>query len=101
MVADCVGSRGGRGNVRVGVGHRPPAFDDRRGGVKTLLRASVAVVVAVATAIAAASVIGTAHADNNEPLGPGLVTVNVVIHHSTFSFSKLAVRPGTTARFVV
>jgi uncharacterized cupredoxin-like copper-binding protein len=69
--------------------------------VKTLLRAGVAVVVAAATAIAASSVMGTAHADNDRPLGPGLVSVDVVIHHSKFSFSTLSVRPGTTVRFVV
>ena len=32
---------------------------------------------------------------------PKLVTVDVVIHHSKFSFSTLNVQPGTTVRFVV
>jgi len=34
-------------------------------------------------------------------LGPGLVTVDVGIHYSKFSFSELSVHPGTTVRFVV
>jgi uncharacterized cupredoxin-like copper-binding protein len=66
-----------------------------------LLRAGVAVVVAAATAVAAYSITGTAHAENDGPLGPGLVTVDVTIHHSTFSFSTLRVQPGSVVRFVV
>ena len=34
-------------------------------------------------------------------LGPGLVTVDVGIHYSKFSFSTLRVRAGTLVRFVV
>ena len=34
-------------------------------------------------------------------LGPGLVTVDVGIHYSKFSFSELSVRQGTTVRFLV
>jgi uncharacterized cupredoxin-like copper-binding protein len=34
-------------------------------------------------------------------LGPGVVTVEVGIHHSRFSIDDLRVRPGTLVRFVV
>jgi uncharacterized cupredoxin-like copper-binding protein len=35
------------------------------------------------------------------PLGPGEVTVQLTIRHSHFAPDHLAVRPGTTVRFVV
>ena len=46
---------------------------------------------------------GVASADDGaEVLGPGLVTVDVEIRHSTFDdLDDLRVRPGTTVRFVV
>ena len=46
---------------------------------------------------------GVATADDGpEVLGPGLVTVDVVVHHSSFKgLDDLRVRPGTTVRFVV
>ena len=64
-------------------------------------RGAVAIVVAAATAVGGYALHDTAHADAPSPLGPGLVTVNVDIHYSTFSISTLHVRPGTLVRFLV
>ena len=55
----------------------------------------------VATAVGGYAIDDSAHADSQAPLGPGLVTVDVGIQHSHFSFSTLRVRPGTLVEFHV
>ncbi len=55
---------------------------------------------------AAAVATGTGYAvaasgTTDEPLGPGLVTVEVGIEHSRFDIGALEVREGTTVEFVV
>jgi uncharacterized cupredoxin-like copper-binding protein len=62
--------------------------------------------ILVATAVVGATVAGgyavdAATPDTAPPLGPGLVTVEVDIHHSRFDLDGLRVRPGTTVEFVV
>jgi uncharacterized cupredoxin-like copper-binding protein len=70
--------------------------------VKHVLRGVVAIGVAVASMLALYSLFDTAGArDAKAALGPGLVTVDVDIHYSKFSFSTLRVRAGTVVRFVV
>ncbi len=69
--------------------------------MRLLGRITLAVVVAAATAIGGYALEGSAHAEGDTPLGPGLVTVDVGIRHSHFSFSTLHVRPGTLVKFLV
>jgi uncharacterized cupredoxin-like copper-binding protein len=68
-------------------------------------RAAVAVLVAgvigVMTFAIGSAIAGTASASSPRGLGPGLVTVDVGIRYSKFSFSELSVRPGTTVQFIV
>jgi uncharacterized cupredoxin-like copper-binding protein len=68
---------------------------------RVLLSLAVAIAVAVATALGGYAIADTAHADARGPLGPGLVTVDVGIRHSHFSFSILRVQPGTLVEFHV
>ncbi len=68
---------------------------------RVLVSLAVAIAVAVATALGGYAIDDTAHADSQAPLGPGLVTVDVGIHLSRFSFSTLRVRPGTLVIFHV
>ena len=69
------------------------------------MRRAVRLLVAGAVATAAAFgmyAVDAAHGDAARPtLGPGLVTVDVGIRYSRFSFSTLRVRPGTVVRFLV
>jgi uncharacterized cupredoxin-like copper-binding protein len=67
--------------------------------VRIVTAAVVAVLVAVATTAAASA--ARDDDDSSPVLGPGLVTVDVGIEHSTFSLDRLRVAPGTTVRFVV
>jgi uncharacterized cupredoxin-like copper-binding protein len=71
--------------------------------VNRLTRAVVAVMAFGAITAGGFLVEGVADADDGAAvLGPGLVTVDVEIHHSTFDdLDDLRVRPGTTVRFVV
>jgi uncharacterized cupredoxin-like copper-binding protein len=70
--------------------------------VRWLLRGALAIVIAATTAFVGYSVSSDDHAAASNPaLGPGLVTVDVGIHYSQFSFSTLHVRPGTLVRFLV
>jgi uncharacterized cupredoxin-like copper-binding protein len=70
--------------------------------VKHAVRGVVAIGVAVATMFTLYSLVDTAGArDAKAALGPGLVTVDVDIHYSKFSFSTLRVHPGTLVRFLV
>jgi uncharacterized cupredoxin-like copper-binding protein len=65
-------------------------------------RLALALVVAGVTAFAGYAINDDAHAQTaNAPLGPGLVTVDVGIHYSKFSFSTLRVHTGTLVRFLV
>lgn len=60
--------------------------------------------VAVALAVTTAGLVVDARATGDgadPPLGPGLVTVDVGIHHSRFSVERVRVRRGTVVRFVV
>lgn len=66
-----------------------------------LARGAVAAAIAVATAVAGYAFNGTAHADASPALGPGLVTVNVVVHYSHFSIATLHVHEGTIGRFLI
>lgn len=63
-------------------------------------RGAVAIAVAVAIAIGGYFVADARDAEATV-LGPGLVTVDVEIRHSRFSFEELHVRPGTLVNFVV
>ncbi len=60
-----------------------------------------ALAVAAATAVGGYATTSDAHAAPVAALGPGLVTVDVGIHYSKFSFSTLRVRRGTLVRFLV
>lgn len=44
---------------------------------------------------------GAQAGEGGSPLGPGTVTVELGIHHSTFDTTTLRVREGTTVRFVL
>ena len=68
---------------------------------RVLVSLAVAIAVAVATALGGYALDDTAHAEGDATLGPGLVTVDVGIRHSRFSFSTLHVRPGTLVEFRV
>ena len=61
----------------------------------------IAVATTIAITLAGYARVDTAHADSDVALGPGLVTVDVGIRYSRFSFSTLRVHPGTLVRFVV
>jgi uncharacterized cupredoxin-like copper-binding protein len=65
-----------------------------------LARSAVAVAAAAATALGLYA-IDEARASEPAPLGPGLVTVDLGIHYSEFSFDELHVRKGTTVQFMV
>jgi len=70
--------------------------------VRWFVRSALAIVIAAATAFAGYAVSADDHAAATNPaLGPGLVTVDVGIHYSRFSFSELHVRAGTLVRFLV
>jgi uncharacterized cupredoxin-like copper-binding protein len=71
--------------------------------MRWLVRGALAVLVATATALGGYAMDTGAHAATASAtaLGPGLVTVDVGIHYSKFSFSTLHVRPGTLVRFLV
>jgi uncharacterized cupredoxin-like copper-binding protein len=70
--------------------------------VKWLVRASVSLLVASATAVGGYAMNGRAHAEAAPAaLGPGLVTVDVGIRYSKFSISTLHVRTGTVVRFLI
>jgi uncharacterized cupredoxin-like copper-binding protein len=64
-------------------------------------RSAVAVAAAAATALGLYAFDGSARASEPEVLGPGLVTVDLGIHYSKFSFDELHVRKGTTVQFMV
>ncbi len=69
--------------------------------MRLLLRIALALVVAAVTALGAYATTTDAHAASDPVLGPGLVTVDVGIHYSKFSFSELRVHQGTLVRFLV
>jgi uncharacterized cupredoxin-like copper-binding protein len=69
--------------------------------MNALMRGVVAIAVAVATTLGVAALQHGSRAGASSELGPGLVTVDVGIHYSKFSFSQLRVRAGTLVRFVV
>jgi uncharacterized cupredoxin-like copper-binding protein len=69
--------------------------------MRWLVRVGLALLVAGATLVGGYAINTDAHAAPVTALGPGLVTVDVGIHYSRFSFSKLRVRTGTLVRFLV
>jgi uncharacterized cupredoxin-like copper-binding protein len=69
--------------------------------MRWLVRSSAALVVAGVVALTGYAMNTDAHAQPAPELGPGLVTVNVGIHYSKFSFSTLRVHKGTLVRFLV
>ena len=70
--------------------------------MRWLLRGALALLVAAATALGGYAMNSGAQAqDAPSALGPGLVTVDVGIHYSKFSFSTLRVRTGTVVRFLI
>jgi uncharacterized cupredoxin-like copper-binding protein len=70
--------------------------------VRWLVRGALALLVAAATAVGGYAMNSGAQAQSvPAALGPGLVTVDVGIHYSKFSFSTLRVRTGTVVRFLV
>lgn len=69
--------------------------------MRWLVRGALAFVVAAATAVGGYAMNTDAHAQPPTTLGPGLVTVDVGIHYSKFSFSTLRVKPGTIVKFLV
>jgi uncharacterized cupredoxin-like copper-binding protein len=69
--------------------------------MRWLVRGALALLVATATALGGYAMNSGAHAEAAPELGPGLVTVDIGIHYSKFSFSTLHVRVGTVARFLV
>lgn len=68
--------------------------------MKRFARILAATAVAGAT-VAAGYAVDAAAPDTAPPLGPGLVTVEVDIHHSRFDLDGFRVRPRTTVEFVV
>ena len=68
--------------------------------MKRLLPAIVVAALAAVAIIAGSAMAGGA-SDSAAPLGPGTATVHLTIRHSHFSPERIAVRPGTTVRFVV
>ena len=69
--------------------------------MRWLVRGALAVLVATATALGGYAMSSDRPAAAAPELGPGLVTVDVGIHYSKFSFSTLHVRAGTLVRFLV
>jgi len=69
--------------------------------MRLVIRGVVAIALAVATAFGAYAMTGSANAQADPTLGPGLVTVDVGIRYSHFSMSTLHVHPGTVVRFLV
>jgi uncharacterized cupredoxin-like copper-binding protein len=72
--------------------------------MRWLFRVALALIVAGATAAGAYATTDTttaAYGAHDPVLGPGLVTVDVGIHYSHFSFSTLRVHQGTLVRFLV
>ena len=69
--------------------------------MNALMRGVVATGVAVATTLGGFAFEHAHRAEASSTLGPGLVTVDVGIHHSRFSFSQLRVHAGSLVRFVV
>ena len=70
--------------------------------MRWLVRGALAILVAAATAVGGYAMNSGAQAQSvPAALGPGLVTVDVGIHYSKFSFSTLHVRTGTVVRFLV
>jgi uncharacterized cupredoxin-like copper-binding protein len=66
------------------------------------MRAAVLVTaLAVAVPMSVGFAIDSADANRPAPLGPGLVTVEVVMHHSRFAVSEIRVYEGTLVRFEV
>lgn len=63
--------------------------------------AAVVAVVVFGVVASAGDAIDGAESGEDEVLGPGLVTVDVEVHHSRFGLGPLRVRPGTTVQFVV
>ncbi|HEX2384890.1 MAG TPA: plastocyanin/azurin family copper-binding protein [Acidimicrobiales bacterium] len=70
----------------------------RRGAIR-FVPALVAVLVAGAVIVVAYADAG--NGSTNDVLGPGEVTVTLVIHHSHFEPDRIRVAPGTTVRFVL
>jgi uncharacterized cupredoxin-like copper-binding protein len=62
---------------------------------------ALAVAVVVAALLVSGRAAGGDGRDGAEPLGPGVVTVELGVHYSKFSSSRIDVVPGTTVRFVV
>jgi uncharacterized cupredoxin-like copper-binding protein len=67
--------------------------------MRTLVRFAAAAAVAASTAVGGYAV--DAHGEGPAPLGPGLVTVELRVHHSRFAIDTLHVRPGTVVQFIV
>jgi uncharacterized cupredoxin-like copper-binding protein len=65
------------------------------------LATRLTVAIAVATAVAATGYAVEASGTESQPLGPGLVTVEVPIDHSRFRLGDLRVVEGTTLELVV
>jgi len=69
--------------------------------VSRVLVATVAVAVFGVVASVGYAIEGTASGGEDAALGPGLVTLEVDVHHSRFDLGPVRVRPGTTVQFVV
>ena len=63
--------------------------------------AGCGVLVAAVAGLGLAASAGDAAGDGQDVLGPGVVTVELGIEHSTFDTSTLQVREGTEVRFVL
>lgn len=61
----------------------------------------LAAALLVGAAVAATGYAIDASGDEQAPLGPGVVTVEVGIHHSRFDIGTLRVQEGTLVQFVV
>jgi uncharacterized cupredoxin-like copper-binding protein len=69
--------------------------------MRIVTRVVVAAAIAVAVTGGGFALQRSTRAGASSALGPGLVTVDVGIHHSRFSFAELHARPGTVVRFLV
>jgi uncharacterized cupredoxin-like copper-binding protein len=69
--------------------------------VRRVAIAGLALAVGLATVGASYAIDSAAADDADEAVGPGLVTVEMGVEHSRFSFDELHVREGTTVRFVI
>lgn len=67
--------------------------------MRRIARVALAVAAGAATAVTGYAV--EAAGSEQRPLGPGVVTVEVGIHHSRFDVGALKVRQGTLIRFEV